>query len=159
MSSPLSRTLPPSGRRCPVIRLNSVDLPAPFGPITAVICVLRLRLTRETARKPLNDLEMSEISSIARLLETPPQRDDAADDAAREAEQQHQQDRAQHERPVFGVLGDLLVEQDEGRRADRRPPEIAGTAKDGHDEDFGRFGPENIVGENPAAEDAVERAG
>ena len=33
MSWPSKRTVPLSGRSSPVIRLNSVDLPAPFGPM------------------------------------------------------------------------------------------------------------------------------
>src|SRR5579864_8765278 len=114
MSRPSRRTLPLSGRRWPVIRLNSVDLPAPFGPITAAICrVATVRLTPETARNPPNDLERPETSSMALLIgagfvpagtaQAAPQRDEAADDAAGQAEQQHQQDRAEHERPILGV--------------------------------------------------------
>ncbi len=34
MSVPRHRTWPASGRTSPVIRLNRVDLPAPFGPST-----------------------------------------------------------------------------------------------------------------------------
>jgi len=37
ISRPSSNTRPPSGMMWPVIRLNRVDLPAPFGPITAAI--------------------------------------------------------------------------------------------------------------------------
>ena len=34
MSVPANTIRPPSGATSPVIRLNIVDLPAPFGPIT-----------------------------------------------------------------------------------------------------------------------------
>src|SRR5580658_2443015 len=92
MSRPSRRTLPLSDRRWPVIRLNSVDLPAPFGPITAAICrVATVRLTSETARNPPNDLERPDTSSMARPSQSAhpaPQRDEAADDAARKAEQE-----------------------------------------------------------------------
>ena len=40
MSRPSSRTSPVSGRRKPLSRLNSVVLPAPFGPMMPRICVL-----------------------------------------------------------------------------------------------------------------------
>ena len=58
MSRPSSSTRPLSGRRCPVIRLNSVDLPAPLGPITAAICrgLDGQADTSATATKPAKDL-------------------------------------------------------------------------------------------------------
>jgi hypothetical protein len=36
-SRSLKRTLPASGRRCPVMRLKSVVFPAPLGPMMALI--------------------------------------------------------------------------------------------------------------------------
>src|SRR5215469_1525108 len=98
MSRPSRRTAPVSGRRWPVMRLNSVDLPAPFGPITAVIWrVSTFRLTSETARNPPNDLQTPETSSMAQPLHVPPQQNEPADDASGETEQQNEQDRAEHE--------------------------------------------------------------
>ena len=74
MSRPSSRTVPLSGCRWPVIRLNSVDLPAPFGPITAAICrVSTVRLTSETARNPPKDLLSPLISSTAPTSQPDPQ--------------------------------------------------------------------------------------
>src|SRR5690242_8923215 len=108
MSRPLSSTRPLSGRRWPVIRLNSVDLPAPFGPMTAAIWrASTVRLTSETARKPAKDLLRPTISSTAAALQPGPQLRDPANDAAGQGEQQHQQDHAEHERPVLRVIGDL----------------------------------------------------
>src|SRR5215467_13413789 len=160
MSRPSSRTVPLSGCRWPVIRLKSVDFPAPLGPITAAICLVwTVRLTSKTARNPPNDLEIPETSSIAQPLQVPPHQIEAADDATREAEQQHEQDGAEHERPVLRVVGDHLVEPDQGRGANRRSPEIAYAPEDCHDDDLRRFRPEDIIGEHTAAEDAVERAG
>src|SRR3954447_23172859 len=90
MSRPSSVTRPVSGCRCPVIRLNSVDLPAPFGPITAAICpVSTLRLTSLTARKPAKDFDSPTISSIETLLDARQQRVERAEDAAGKREQQH----------------------------------------------------------------------
>jgi hypothetical protein len=61
-----SRIRPLSGRKCPVIRLNRVDLPAPLGPITAAICLVSMVSdTSATAMKPENDLVRPAISSIA----------------------------------------------------------------------------------------------
>ena len=81
MSRPSSSTRPLSGRRCPVIRLNSVDLPAPFGPITAAICrVSTVSDTSETATKPEKDLVRPAISSIAAAFDM---RDSAASSAPR----------------------------------------------------------------------------
>src|SRR5205085_3773754 len=124
MSRSSSSTCPLSGRRCPVIRLNRVDLPAPLGPITAAICRASTRNdTSETATKPENDLRRPAISSIATAPEPPDRAVDGAEDAARKYEQQHDQDRAQHDRPIFGVGGDLLVKQRQYQGADGRSPE------------------------------------
>src|SRR5579872_6766091 len=112
MSRPSSVTVPLSGSRCPVIRLNSVDLPAPFGPITAAIWpVSTVRLTSLTARKPAKDFDRPAISSIEALPDARQQRIERAENAAGKNEQQHDQDRAEHEGPIFGVVGDLLVQQ------------------------------------------------
>src|SRR5579863_7852288 len=163
MSRPSSRTRPPSAGRCPVIRLKKVDFPAPFGPMTAAIWrVSTVRLTSLTATKPAKLLLRERTSSIARRQIMPQAAeagDKPADDAAGECEQQHQQDHAEDERPILRVVGDLLVEPDEGQRPDRRAPEKFDAAEDRHDDDLGGFRPEHIVGEDAAAENAVQRAG
>src|SRR5690349_9850236 len=156
MSRPSRWTVPAVGGRWPVIRLNRVDLPAPLGPITAAICRLATeRVTSETARNPPNDLLRCATSSTARASQLERQRVNAADDAAREGEQQHQQDRAEHERPVLRVVGDILIEPYQRRRADRRAPEEVHAAQDGHDHDLGRLRPEHVIGEYAAAEYAI----
>src|SRR5262249_56365814 len=107
MSRSSSRTVPLSGCRWPVIRLNSVDFPAPLGPITAAICLVStVRLTSKTARNPPNDLQMPETSSIAQPPQVLPQQIEAPDDAAREAHKQDQQDAAEDQRPVLRILAD-----------------------------------------------------
>ena len=59
MRSPANAMLPPSGANTPAIMLNSVVLPAPFGPITAKIApcgTSKLTLVdREQAAEPLAD--------------------------------------------------------------------------------------------------------
>src|SRR6185312_13787219 len=160
MSRPSSLTVPVSGCRCPVMRLNSVDLPAPFGPMTAAICrVSTDRLTSDTARKPPKDLLTPAISSTRPTSHPRPERVDAADNPPGKHEQQDQEDRAQHERPILRVVGDFLVEPNQGQRADRRSPEEIHAAEDRHDHDLGRFGPEDKVGEDAAAENPVQRTG
>src|SRR3954451_16620676 len=53
MLSPAKWTLPWLGVRTPVIRLNRVDLPAPFGPMTARTSPSSTRIdTRSTAIRP-----------------------------------------------------------------------------------------------------------
>src|SRR5579872_4776817 len=158
MSRPASDTVPLSGRRCPVIRLNSVDLPAPLGPITAAIWrAPTLRLTSETARKPAKDLHRPATSSTALPPQPAPELHQPADNAAGEEEQQYQQNDAEDKRPVLRVVGDRLVEPDQRGGADRRAPEKADAAEDGHDHHLGRFRPEHVIGKDPSAEDAVER--
>src|SRR5690242_1455070 len=142
MSRPSTTTRPAVGCRWPVMRLNSVDLPAPFGPITAAISPsATARSTSLTARKPPNDLDRPLTSSTLHLdagrlgsadlgtadtLSLAPQPGkagrQAADDAAGEDEQQDEQDRAENERPVLGVGRRLLVQEHQGARADDRAP-------------------------------------
>src|ERR1051325_2083391 len=51
--SPAKLTVPWRGARMPVIRLNRVDLPAPFGPMTARTSPSSTRIdTRSTAIRP-----------------------------------------------------------------------------------------------------------
>src|SRR4051812_12799593 len=151
MSRPSSSTAPASGCRWPVIRLKNVVLPAPLGPMMAAIWpATTVRLTPPTARKPSKDFRMSRTSSTAR----PP--DPAADQlertrqTAREHEQQHDQDRAEHERPVLRVRGDLLVQENEDEGADGRAVEAPHAAQERHDQDLGRLRPVREVGEHTA---------
>src|SRR6185437_11922576 len=161
MSRPSSSTWPRSGRKCPVIRLKKVDFPAPFGPMTAVICcVSTRRLTESTATKPAKVLVRPRMSSMAPAPAPQPlvSRHQPANDAAGEREEQHQQDDAEDEGPILRVGGDLLVEPDQREGANRRSPEIIDAAEDRHDQHFGRFRPEDVIGEGAAVEDPVECA-
>src|SRR6185312_8268243 len=164
MSRLSSSTRPALGGKCPVMRLNSVDLPAPFGPMTAAICPsATARLTSATARKPAKDLLRPCTSSTGAppgpSAKSADAGDDATDDAAGKGEEQHQEDDAEHERPIFRVGGDLVVEQDKRRGADHGPPEMLHAAEDGHDHHFRRFRPIDEIGEDATARNAEERAG
>src|SRR5262245_37758067 len=165
-SRPLSITWPRSGRRWPVIRLKSVVLPAPLGPMMApMLPVGASRLTPPTATKPSKTLTRSRTSSTghlgaARTTEEP--REDHADgagDAAGEAEQEHDQHGAEHERPVLGVRDDLLVQEDQDEDADARAEEGAHPPEQGHDQHLGRLDPVREVREHSPVEDPEEPAG
>src|SRR5438270_11192971 len=64
--SPANRTVPWLGSSMPVIRLNSVDFPAPFGPMTARTSPSSTRIaTWSTATSPPNRRVRSSTSSNA----------------------------------------------------------------------------------------------
>src|ERR1051325_1118072 len=110
-SRPSSVTAPASGVRWPVMRLNSVVLPAPLGPMIAAIWPRATsRLTSLTARKPPKLLRRPRTSSTRAPPQTAPDRLGGAGESAGEDEQQHDEDRAQHHRPVLRVRDDLLVQ-------------------------------------------------
>src|SRR5437867_4634079 len=78
-SRSLKITCPPSGLRCPVIRLKRVVLPAPLGPMMALMEPRgTVRLTPPTAWKPSKLLRTSRTSSTG-----PSPRQAAPDQAGR----------------------------------------------------------------------------
>src|ERR1700738_4029013 len=67
--SPAKRTLPWFGFNTPVIRLNRVDFPAPFGPMTARTSPSSTRIdTWSTATKPPKRRVSSSSSSNATAI-------------------------------------------------------------------------------------------
>src|SRR5215471_11666437 len=160
-SCPRKRTRPASGRRWPVMRLNSVVLPAPFGPMIALMEPAgTVKLTPPTAMKPSKLFLTSRTSSMATAPgEAARQAEGGAGQAPGKREQQHDQDAAEDQRPVLGVGHDLLVEPDQDERADRGAGERAHAAEQRHDQHLGRLGPVREVREHAAVEDAEERPG
>ena len=68
MRAPSNAMVPSSGANTPAIRLNSVVLPAPFGPITAKIAPSgTANVTSATARSPLKFFETLATSSNAAM--------------------------------------------------------------------------------------------
>src|SRR5690348_3814938 len=66
MSSPRNFTRPLSGAKTPLIRLNTVDLPAPFGPIKPRISPsFTVNVSSPTACSPPKRLPRSRTSSSA----------------------------------------------------------------------------------------------
>src|SRR5213593_4251892 len=160
-SRSLKRTLPASGRRCPVMRLKRVVLPAPLGPMMALIDPRgTLKLTPPTARKPSKLLRSLVTSSTGCPLPRPlAEGHESSGDAAGKDEEKHHQDGAEDERPVLRIRDDLLVEPDEDGRSEGGAEECAHAAEEGHDQDLGGLGPVGEVGKHAAIEDAEETAG
>src|SRR6202007_745758 len=108
-----------------------------------------------------NALRKSRTSSIARdqaaTSETIPG-DEPADNTAGKDEEQQQEQTAEHKWPILSIVGDLLIQPDERQGADWRSPEVVHAAEDRHNDHLGRFRPEDVIGEDTAVEDAVERA-
>src|SRR5215470_3841730 len=100
-SRPRSTTSPASGRRCPVIRLKRVVLPAPLGPMMALMEPRgTLKLTPLTAWKPAKLLASPRTSSMARPpIEPAPQGADGAGDPPGKDEEQKHEDDTEDERP------------------------------------------------------------
>ncbi len=64
MSSPANRMVPSSARKCPEMRLMSVVLPAPFGPMSPNTCLSGIaRSIVFTATTPPNRLVSERVSS------------------------------------------------------------------------------------------------
>src|SRR5947207_14068554 len=158
ISRSLKRTLPASALRCPVMRLKSVVLPAPLGPMMALIEPRgTLKLTRVTAWKPPKLLLRSRTSSnLSPPSETARRRLQCARDAAGEDEEQHDKDGAEDERPVLRVGNDLLVQPDENESAEGGADEGAHAAEERPDQDLGRRRPARELGADATVEDAEE---
>src|SRR5262245_41640287 len=160
-SLPLKTTCPASGRRCPVIRLNSVVLPAPFGPMMALIEPAgTVKLTPPTAWKPSKLLRSWRTSSTAAPPGQPGcNQSGGPGETAGEREEQRDQDGAENQGPVLRIGHDLLVEPDQDERADGGAEEGAHAPEQGHDQHLGGLGPVREVREHAAIEDAEQPAG
>src|SRR5499426_440167 len=170
MSSPAKMTRPALGLSTLVIKLKTVDLPAPFGPMTARISPRStVRSTSSTATSAPNRRTSRLHSSsgtgcllaavrIGRLrLGAAPARQHAPDALRREDDEGHE-DGTEDERPQVGHLGELMLEKDEGHPAEDRADQRAGPAHDHHDEDAARGEPEEQFGRGEAGKGGVERA-
>src|SRR4029079_1227646 len=100
----LKTTRPASGLMWRVLRLNSVVLPAPLGPMMALIePVGTVKLTPSTAWKPPKLLRTSRTSSMRAPFphEAAANQRYGAREAAGEDEEQRDEDGAEDERPVL----------------------------------------------------------
>src|SRR5215475_4502995 len=146
--SPAKMTSPAVGFSTLVIRLNTVDLPAPFGPMTArILPASRLMSTASTAtsapKRRTNPLHSS--SGIGCLLAAGGARDDRlllkarshdAPNALRREHDEGDEDRSEDERPEVGHLRQLMLHEHEEHATDDRA-----AARDQPEEQLGRREP------------------
>ena len=143
MRSPLKRTSPDVGRRKDEISLNSVDLPAPFGPMTDRISFSRHRKeTSLTATRPPKRLvrpdDLEELghrlspSSVATepRLSMPFGRNSISDDQQRRIDQQLE----------LAGLEQQVPAEIEDQRAEHRPEDVAEAAEEAVQHEVDRIG-------------------
>src|SRR5262249_30142042 len=167
--SPANMTSPAVGFSTLVIRLNTVDLPAPFGPMTArILPESRLMSTASTAtsapKRRTNPRHSS--SGIGcplaggawddRLLLKARSHD--APNALRREHDEGDEDRTEDERPEVGHLRQRMLHEHEEHATDDRADQRAGAAHHHHDEDAARDKPEEQLGRREPGEASVERA-
>ena len=162
MSRPNSSTAPESGAISPVMRLNRVVLPAPFGPmIRRRSPGSTARLTLVVTRRPPNDLQRlrtaSALMALAPRSEPAPSRAGGSVPACRTPRRAHQphgaghqalghehhdgdEDRAKHEIPARDIGADHVLDDDDQRRADDRSEQACRAAGDHHQQAFGGRG-------------------
>src|SRR3989441_2891114 len=152
ISSPAKNTSPACGLSVLVMRLNTVDFPAPFGPITARISPgSSFRLTPSTATSAPKRRTSPRHSSSGIFPEQTPET------LGREQHERHEH-RAEDERPEVGHLRKLVLEEHEEHRAEDRSDQRAGAADDHHDEHVARGEPEEQLRRGIAREAGVQRA-
>src|SRR3954454_13426652 len=164
-------TCPALGLSTLVIRLKTVDLPAPLGPMTARISpgsTVRSKpstATRAPNRRvsPLHSSSgtgclLAAVGIRSRGLGPETGRQNAPDALRREHDERHE-NRAEDQRPQVGDLRQLMLQEDEGHAAEDRADQGAGAAHDHHDEDPARRQPEEQFGRREAGEGGIERAG
>src|SRR5712671_6529614 len=102
MFSPAKMTSPASGFSTLVIRLNSVDLPAPFGPMTARISPGSTFMSTASTATSAPNCRVSALHSSSGMA--PLQK---SQDSLREEHDEGDEDRAEDERPQIGHLRQL----------------------------------------------------
>src|ERR1041384_1314362 len=111
--SPANRTVPWLGSKIPVIRLNRVDFPAPFGPMTARTSPSATRIdTWSTARSPPNRRVSSSSSSNATInlrfgRAAAEAGTNEAPDALRRKHYKSDEDEPKEQGPGLGVIAQL----------------------------------------------------
>ena len=163
-----STTRPASGRRWPVIRLNSVVLPAPLGPMMARDRAA-LRHREAHAAHGLEAVEaLADVAHLKHGSRRSPgsaARRSVLERAPAERRPGTTKSRTTRMMPrtsgQYSVYGDDLLVQPEisDERAERRAVERAHAAEQRHDQHLGRLGPVGEVGEDAAVEDAEQPAG
>ena len=145
MSSPPSRIWPASGRSMPVIRLISVVLPAPFGPISAYRTPRRQVDVDVARRRPASrsSCRGRAARERRRVHVAPPARAasvrQAAEDAVRQQHHHGDQQKPDPEIPVLRIdAGELVARDHVDHGADEAAIEPSGAAEHEHHQHFGR---------------------
>src|SRR5258706_11446413 len=165
-SLPSSWIEPASARSWPLTILKVVDLPAPFGPISASSSpAATSKLTPSTARLPPNDLPRSVTFNSAMgstfhhgaapLVALAHE----AGDALREHQHQHEDDAAEQRAPVVGVARDCVLQPGERDGADDRAGERLQAAEQHHHEAVDRAADTDRIGRDAALRKRVQRTG
>src|SRR5207245_7398917 len=147
--APSSRTLPPSARRCPEMRLMSVVLPAPFGPMSPKACpAATARSTRSTAWTPPKVLLSCRVSSNIR-----------GSDPAREIDDDREQDGSLEDVAVVLERAQQLGQRGKDRRPEDRADDVRDASDDREDEDLHRLRERKVVGVDRERDVRGEAAG
>src|SRR6516165_10689598 len=148
------------------MRLNKVDLPAPFGPITARTSPSSTRIdTWSTATRPPKRRVSSSSSSNATavlLLYCGSAAKAGADEAPyafRGEDHEGDENEAEEQGPGLRVIAELMLDRQEERRTQYRADQGAGAADDDHDQNLPREQPEQQLGICEAGEWRIERSG
>src|SRR5262249_27223318 len=153
-----------------VIRLNTVDLPAPFGPMTArILPASRLMSTASTAtsapKRRTNPLHSS--SGIGCLLATGRARDDrlllkarghGAPDALRREHDEGNEERPEKNAQEVGAPQHPIPHKHKKHPPDDGADQGAGPPHPHQEEDAARDQPEEQLGRREPGEAGVERA-
>src|SRR5258708_28001789 len=130
MSRPSNCTLPASGVSSPVIRLNSVDLPAPFGPITLTSSPSEIdRSTPFTAVSPPKRRVTPRTSRRVCVMCAPSYR---SQQTLRPEPHQQQQCQAVDQHPVVSGPAENLRQADQRDRADDAAQHVTEAAEYHH---------------------------
>src|SRR5947199_2387419 len=138
--SPAKLTVPWLGARMPVIRLNRVDLPAPFGPMTARTSPSETRIdTWSTATRPPKRRVSSSSSSNATInFRFGPAATKAgtnqAPDPLRRKHHESDEDKPKEQGPGLDVIAQLVLDDQKESSAENGADQCAGAADDHHDQ-------------------------
>src|SRR5206468_893217 len=142
MSLPQKWTLPAEGRTAPVIRLNSVVLPAPFGPMKPQICRSGMsKLTSFNAATPPKNFVSVWTSRIFTFTPKPTLQQphgpahQSHQTIGFEQNDQHQQGPVQEQVDIGKADDELLFHDAKDDSSQDRAPDSPNTADHGHQQD------------------------
>src|SRR5260370_35240207 len=135
MSLPRSWTLPAEGRTAPVIRLNSVVLPAPLGPMKPEICFsATAKLTSFSAATPPKYLLSVVTSRIFTAFSPEEPAQQTQEPVGLKQDDQDQQRSVEQQAGVLKMDGELLFHHAENQPSHHRSPHRADAADHRHEE-------------------------